>query len=111
MNNLTQLIASYLVKPKMKLLNWIILDNIYWNNIAQSPNAMYMKNYFIQTIYKYCNWTFWISLAANLNPETLYFLEQNIDKINWNILSKNPSAIHILHLWRFKTPIFILYKF
>ena len=27
------------------------------------------------------------------NPNAIHFLEQNMDKINWNYLSLNPNAI------------------
>jgi hypothetical protein len=30
------------------------------------------------------------------NPNAIHLLEQNIDKINWFWLSENPNAIHLL---------------
>ena len=30
------------------------------------------------------------------NPNAIYLLEQNLDKIDWDILSLNPNAINIL---------------
>jgi hypothetical protein len=33
------LIASYLVKPKMKLLNWVLLSDIYDNKIKKCSNC------------------------------------------------------------------------
>ena len=38
----------------------------------------------------------WSSLAWNEHENAINFMEQNIDKINWDNLSKNPNAIHIL---------------
>ena len=32
----------------------------------------------------------------SLNPNAIHLLEKNFDKINWNYLSKNPNAISIL---------------
>ena len=34
----------------------------------------------------------WLSL----NPNAIHLLEQNIDKVNWCELSRNPNAIHLL---------------
>jgi hypothetical protein len=36
----------------------------------------------------------WSMLSKN--PSAIHLIEQNIDKINWGCLSTNPSAIHIL---------------
>ena len=36
----------------------------------------------------------WESLSSN--PNALHLLEKNQDKIDWFFLSKNPSAIHLL---------------
>ena len=30
------------------------------------------------------------------NPNAIHILEQNLDKVDWDGLSKNPNAIHIL---------------
>jgi hypothetical protein len=30
------------------------------------------------------------------NPNALYLLEQNMDKINWSQLSENPNALYLL---------------
>jgi len=65
MNNFVKLIASYLVKPKMKLLEQNI-DKIDWSY-----------------------------LSYNENPKALQLLEQNIDKIDWDYLSLNPNIFEI----------------
>jgi hypothetical protein len=36
----------------------------------------------------------WFELSEN--PSAIYLLEQNLDKIDWYQLSKNPNAIHLL---------------
>ncbi len=36
---------------------------------------------------------FWELLSQN--PNAMFFLERNIDKIDWNSLSSNPSAMHL----------------
>jgi len=65
MNNFIKIIASYLTKPKMKLLDWININKLDWDILSINPNAIHL-------------------------------LEQNMDKINWSNLSKNPNALHIL---------------
>jgi hypothetical protein len=40
---------------------------------------------------KYIDWE-----SLSINPNAIHILENNIDKINWNYLSYNPNAIHIL---------------
>ena len=30
------------------------------------------------------------------NPNAIHLLEQNLDKIDWDVLSENPNAIHLL---------------
>jgi len=88
MNNLTKLIASYLVKPKMKLLDWINLDKLLnWRSLSQNPNAIHLLEQNIDKIE-------WLYLSRN--PNTIHLFEQNIDKIDWQNLSSNPKAIHIL---------------
>ena len=47
-----RLIASYLVKPKMKLLDWIPLDKIDWKYISTNPNAIHLLQQNIDKI----NW-------------------------------------------------------
>lgn len=37
---------------------------------------------------------YWSGLS--FNPGAIYFLEQNLDKVNWYYLSCNPAAIHLL---------------
>ena len=65
--DLLNIVASFMVKPKMKLLDWIPIseDELEWYYLSSNPNA-------------------------------LHLLEQNPDKINWNYLSRNPNAIHLL---------------
>ena len=59
-----KIVVSYLVKPKMKILDWVLLDKIDWEILSSNPNAIHL-------------------------------LEQNIDKIDWNVLSLNPSIFEI----------------
>ena len=78
------LIASYLVEPKMKLLDWIQLDKIYWYYLSLNLNAIHLLEQNIDKID-------WSDLSHNLNA--IHLLEQNIDKIDWTALSENKNAI------------------
>jgi hypothetical protein len=82
-----KIVTSYLVKPKMKLLDWILLDKLNWKVLSKNPNAIHLLEQNMNKI----NWD---SLSAN--PNTIHLLEQNMENINWNNLSSNPNAIHLL---------------
>jgi len=75
-----KLIASYLVKPKMKLLDWIILSKLNWYILSKNPNAINLLQKNKRKIY-------WSFLSDNPNPNAIHLLEQNIDKIDWIFLS------------------------
>ena len=38
--DLFKLVASYLVKPKMKLLDWIDINKLKWQYLSYNPNAI-----------------------------------------------------------------------
>ena len=82
-----KIVASYLVKPKMKLLDWVLLDKIDWGVLSLNPNAIHLLEQNIDKI----NWH-----SLSLNPNAIYLLEQNMDKIDWLYLSFNPNAIYLL---------------
>jgi len=42
MSNFTKLIASYLVKPKMKLLDWININKLSWADLSLNSNALHL---------------------------------------------------------------------
>jgi len=82
-----RLIASYLVEPKMKLLDWIPLDKIDWSYLSSNPNAIHLLEQNIDKID-------WKDLSRN--PNAISILEQNMDEIRWSNLSENPNAIQLL---------------
>ena len=82
-----KIVASYLVKPKMKLLDWILLNKINRDTLSKNPNAIHLLEQNIDII------NLW---QLSRNPNAIYLLEQNMDKINWENLSRNPNAIHLL---------------
>jgi len=53
------------------------------------------------TPYKFLDWAnkdILNSFLNNLsrNPNAIHFLEQNLDKVDWDYLSGNPNAINLL---------------
>ena len=87
LEDILKIVASYVSKPIMKLLDWIDKDNISWNFLSQNPNAIYLLEQNKDKIN-------WHNLSEN--PNAIHLLEQNKDKINWENLSSNPNAIHLL---------------
>jgi hypothetical protein len=85
--DILKIVASYLVKPKMKLLDWILLDNLDWDWLSENPNAIQLLEQNMDKI----DWD-----ALSENPNAIHLLEQNMDKIDWVYLSTNPNAIHLL---------------
>ena len=81
-----KIVASYLVKPKMKLLDWVLLDNLDWEILSQNPNAINLLEQNMDKI----NWN-----EILINPNAIHLLEQNIKKINWKWLSENQNIFEI----------------
>ena len=81
-----RLIASYLVEPKIKLLDWISLDKNNWNILSAISNAIHLLEQNTNKI----NWT---NLLFNFNA--IYMLEKNLNKIVWNNLLQNPNIFEI----------------
>jgi hypothetical protein len=82
-----KIIASYITKHKMKLLNWINKDKLDYIELSENQNA-------IDFLEKNKNYIYWYYLSGN--PNAIHILEANPDKIDWIILSRNPNAIHLL---------------
>ena len=59
-----KLIVSYLIKPKMKLLDWIPLDKLNWLSLSENPNAIHLLE---QNICKIN----WYMLSGNPNAEEI----------------------------------------
>ena len=54
-------------RPIWKLRDWIDIEKLDWNMLSLNPN-----------------------------PKAIELLEENMEKINWYVLSFNKNAIHIL---------------
>ncbi len=70
-----------------KLLDWIDISKINWNNLSENYNA-------ISILEKNIDKVDWNNLSENYNAISI--LEKNIDKVDWLWLSANINAIHIL---------------
>jgi hypothetical protein len=94
------MVASFIVKPRMKLLDWIPEDKLDWCYLSSNPNAIQLLETNLQRESYIINWRRlldWRRLSGN--PDNSYaipLLEKNPDKIDWTYLSKNPNAIHLL---------------
>ena len=55
-----------------------------------SPQAMVLVETYLHLLKE----SDWEKLSAN--PSAIHILEKNLDKLNWNILCSNPAAIHLL---------------
>jgi hypothetical protein len=88
-DDLLKLIASFLVKPKYKLLDWINADMLDYYFLSSNPNAI---QFFEQNINKID----WDILSSN--PNAIHILKRNLDKVNWCFMSinKNPDTIRLI---------------
>jgi hypothetical protein len=72
-------------------------DEIYWDMLPCNPNAIELiKDQIMKEskgAYKEFNW---YMLSSNPNHEALNILKTNPDKIYWNTLLSNPSAIELI---------------
>jgi hypothetical protein len=85
--DLINLVSSYVVQPRYKLLPWIDPHKLDYFQLSSNPRAIGMLEDNPSIVS-------WDMLSAN--PSAIHLLEQNPDKINWYQLSKNPSAIRLL---------------
>ena len=81
-----KLVATYLVKQKMKLLDWIPIDTLDWHYLSENPNALNL----LEANPNKINWT-----ILSFNPNAIHMLKLHPEKINWNCLSANPSIFEI----------------
>jgi hypothetical protein len=85
-----KIIASYITKHKMKLLDWIPYLKLDLEYLSANPNAMHILKEYSEFIDKTA------LTIHNTNPEAISWIEANPDKFEWEWLSENPNAIHIL---------------
>ncbi len=80
-------ILPYVIRPPMKLLDWIDIDRLNWSILSAKPNAIDLLKNNMDKID-------WSRLSANENAIDL--LKNNMDKIDWQRLSANENAIDLL---------------
>ena len=106
--DILKIISSYLVKPTMKLLDWIDINKLDMRELSRNYEGMKLLEQNIDKI----DWK-WLSYNSNAihlllahpekidwkwlsgNCNAMHILEQNMDKIDWEILSCNPSIFEI----------------
>ncbi len=88
--DLLYIVASFMVKPKMKLLDWIPEEKLNWKSLSRNSNLLNA----IHLLEKHLDEIDWENLSGN--PNAIHILEKYPDKINWYSLSGNPNAIHLL---------------
>ena len=73
-----KIVASYLVKPRMKLLDWVLLDKLNWMFLSRNPNAIHLLEKNMDKI----NWT-----NLSLNPN-IFEIDTKQLKLDINDLAK-----------------------
>ena len=113
--DLLHIVASYLVKPKMILLDWVDIDMLDYIELTSNPNAYTIYEILTQYYPEKISWHHisenpnvmrtlennpdkieWYQLSRNPSYTAIHMLENNLDKICWQSLSANPSAINTL---------------
>lgn len=91
--DILHIVASYLVKPKMILLDWVDIDMLDYKELTYNPNAYTIYEIFADYYPEKISWR-----HISENPNIMRTLEANPDKIKWDRLSSNPSyaAIRML---------------
>ena len=94
-------------------------EEISWNMLSRNPNAIHLlkkhpehinmsgmsfnthpeATILIEQNINKMRQIDWICLSANANKNSICILKNNIDKISWVHLSKNPNALDILELY------------
>ena len=84
--DLLYIVASFIVKPRMKLLDWIPQDKLKWDVLSENSNAIHLLEKNIDKI----DWD-WLTRNSN----AIHLLEKHPEKIKWGWLSQNPSIFEI----------------
>jgi hypothetical protein len=78
------IVASFIVKPKMKLLDWIPLDKLDVNTLSANKGAIN----FLERHPEIIKWDY-----LSFNENAIHMLEAHPEKINWENLLANPNAM------------------
>ena len=74
----------------LHLVNHCVIPHLHILVKNTSPRAMQLVETYLHLLKE----SDWEKLSAN--PSAIHILEKNLDKLNWNILCSNPAAIHLL---------------
>ena len=80
--DILKIVASYVIKPNMKLLDWINKKKLKWDWLSTNPNAIHLLEQNKDKI----NWE-----NLSENPNAIHILEQNKNKISWKHFMENPN--------------------
>jgi hypothetical protein len=67
------------------------IDKVDWHNLSCNPNAVYIFEK-TNNVHK----IHWDALSKNPSPDAIRILSRNIDKVNWFHILSNPAAISII---------------
>ena len=89
-----KIVASFVVKPKMKLLDWIDADWLDWYSLSENSNFCNATD-LLEKYFSRINWT---TMSCNSNATQLLEkqAENPLNKINWFLLSGNSGAIKLI---------------
>jgi hypothetical protein len=105
--DLREKVVEELLKiSKNELRKGIPIEKLNWFYLSENPNAIDLIRERIEIEKKlsddeYDRLSFkskvsWDNLSSNTASDAIELLEENYDKINWDFLSNNPKAIHLL---------------
>ena len=83
--DLLYIVASFHTKPRMKLLDWVDIDNLDWVFLTLNPNAIHLLE-------KYPEKIFWKELSKNPS-----IFETDVKQTHIHI-KKKASKIDYVHL-------------
>jgi len=95
--DLLKLVAIYLVKPRMKLLNWIPKDKLDWNRLALNDSRGIIELFIYRNKFddrELCE-------ILSMNPHILEIVEMCNDYkvVRYEELSLNPYTVPMLEIY------------
>jgi len=84
--DLLNIVSSYLVIPKMKLLDWIDIKMLEWETLSLNPNVPY--DMLKQNVKKISS----INICKNPSNAAMRIIVENMNLIDWYNLSQNPNT-------------------
>ena len=94
---------------KYKLLDWIDINKLDWDDCMRNNPILFYpilikhlkknlkQDEKVKQYIKMATENYWNNLSSFKNDIAMNILQDNLSKINWDILSENPNAIKILN--------------